>query len=279
MTHVARFHIGRIEISTVCQGWAPLPLADECPGREVDWAEERRAFPWAFDGTNHWRWHVHAFAVRTPAGLTMVDAGLGGFPPWGPWAPGEGIDTPEALARAEVDPNDVSTVVLTHLHPDHMGGSVSGGKPRFANARYVLHDADRRFSQSDGLDEYTALARDDLARLDELGVLDVGTEDREVAPGIEVLHTPGHTPGHRSVVVQDGEEAILLTGDLLHLPVQVAHPGWDSEHDEDPSAGARSRIAMLDRARHEGWTVGVPHFAHPFGQVEGTGWEEAPLRT
>ena len=68
MSHVEPFRVGDVEIAVLCQGWAPLPLADESPGHDVDWAEERRAFPWAFDGDAHWQWHVQAFIVRTPSG-------------------------------------------------------------------------------------------------------------------------------------------------------------------------------------------------------------------
>ena len=61
--------------------------------------------------------------------------------------------------------------------------------------------------------------------------------DREVAPGLRVVHTPGHTPGHRSIVLESGAERVLITGDLLHIPVQAAHPEWPSSHDEDPRPG------------------------------------------
>ena len=122
MSHVEPFRVGDVEIAVLCQGWAPLPLADESPGHDVDWAEERRAFPWAFDGDAHWQWHVQAFIVRTPSGVTMVDTGLGGNRPVAPWAPGQGMTADQAYEDAGVDPSEVSTVVLTHMHPDHSGG-------------------------------------------------------------------------------------------------------------------------------------------------------------
>jgi hypothetical protein len=75
-------------------------------------------------------------------------------------------------------------------------------------------------------------------------------------------------------VLVDGAAAgtLLLTGDLLHVPVQVAHPQWHSGHDEDPSAGAASRTATIGRARELGWRVAVSHFAHPFGRASNEGW-------
>jgi glyoxylase-like metal-dependent hydrolase (beta-lactamase superfamily II) len=113
-----------------------------------------------------------------------------------------------------------------------------------------------------------------MSSLLELGMLSITDTDREPVPGVHLRHTPGHTPGHRSVIVTDGDEAVLLTGDLLHLPTQAAHPGWWSSHDEDPQLGAASRRLVLWRAAQDGWRIAVPHFARPFGSVGSKGWLE-----
>jgi glyoxylase-like metal-dependent hydrolase (beta-lactamase superfamily II) len=273
MSHVEPLRVGDVEIAVMCQGWAPLLLADESPRHDVDWARERRTFPWAFDGEAHWQWHVQAFVVRTPDGITMVDTGLGGNRSVAPWAPGEGLTGEQAYADSGVDPSEVATVVLTHMHPDHSGGiRRRDGEPRFANARHVLHPADWAFLADEQRSEFSRLARPGLQRVHELGMLDLDEGDRDVAPGIEVRHTPGHTPGHRSVLVHVGDDVILLTGDLLLLPNQFANPTWVSSHDEEPETAARSRTAMVSAAVDGGWAVGVPHFAEPFGTVTGAGW-------
>ena len=100
-------------------------------------------------------------------------------------------------------------------------------------------------------------------------MLDLDPEDHEVAPGVRVLHSPGHTPGHRSVLLADDLFSILFTGDLLHLPIQVAHPEWESSHDEEPELGVASRVGLLTRARDARWGVAVSHFGQPFGSVLG----------
>ncbi len=254
----------------VCQGFAPLELSDECPGREVDWPAQRARHPWAFHDEGSWPWHVHAFAIRGRSGVVMVDTGTGSFPPFEPWA--ESRPVAQAYAEAGVDPSEVTAVVLTHLHADHAGGGLtSDGEPRFPNARYVVHPADWAFFEaSDDLQDYTA--RHALERVQELDMLDLIEHDREVAPGIEVVHTPGHTPGHRSVVLTHEDRTALLTGDLLHLPIQAEHPTWLSSHDEDPATGAGSRAQILGEAREQGWTIAVPHFAEPFGSLTSQGW-------
>jgi glyoxylase-like metal-dependent hydrolase (beta-lactamase superfamily II) len=141
--------------------------------------------------------------------------------------------------------------------------------PRFPDARYLLHEADLA-SFADGHEPYAAVA--EMRRLEGLGMLDLDPADREVAHGVRVVHTPGHTPGHRSVILDAGDERLLITGDLLHVPVQAAHPAWPSSHDEDPEAGADSRTVLLGRAADDRWLVGVPHFARPFGRIGADGW-------
>lgn len=264
--------IARIGVQVMCQGWAPIQLAEELPGREVDWAAERRDRPWAFAESDTWQWHVHAFVLRTPSGTVLVDTGLGPFDPASPWAESAAPD--DVLAAAGLDPNDVRNVILTHLHTDHAGGAVREGEPRYPNARYHVHPADwAHFETRDGRGE--SAARFAMRRLLDLDMLSLDEDDHEIAPGVAVLHSPGHTPGHRSVLVTDGEERLLLTGDLLHLPAQVAHPDWSSSHDLDAARACRSRETLLARAREGNWTVAVSHFARPFGRVDPSGWRGA----
>ena len=269
MTHVEPVRVGSVEISVACYGFAPLELADECPGRDADWPAERDRHPWAFVEEASWPWHVHAFVARGPWGTAVIDTGVGAYPPYRPWAPGSGSTAAAAFAAARVDVDAVGLVVLSHLHADHAGGVWAEDEPRFPNARYVLHEADMTFF-GDEHEPYVAVA--ELTRLGELGLLDLDPNDRVIAEGIRVVHTPGHTPGHRSVILDAGDERVLITGDLLHLPIQAAHPTWLSSHDEDPSAGADSRHRLLAEAGRERWVVGVPHFARPFGWIDDDGW-------
>jgi glyoxylase-like metal-dependent hydrolase (beta-lactamase superfamily II) len=263
--HVEPLRIGRLTVEVVCEGFAPLPLADECPGQEVDWEAERLAHPWAFHGSSAWPWHVHAFVISGPAGTVVVDSGVGSFGPWRPWAEHD----PDAWAA--VDRSAVGHVVLTHLHADHAGGVVVDGEPRFPNAVVSVHPGDwRRFADANETEDY--VARTSLGWLLDHGRLDLDGGDREIVPGISVRHTPGHTPGHRSVLVRDQGEVLLITGDLLHLPIQAGNADQPSSHDDDPRIGQVSRRLMLWRASQAGWWVAVNHFAAPFGRVGSEGW-------
>jgi glyoxylase-like metal-dependent hydrolase (beta-lactamase superfamily II) len=268
--------VGGVEVVPLCDGWAPLPLGAEAPGHAVDRAVEREAHPWAFAGEGEWAWHVHAFLLRTAAGLVLVDAGIGHLGR-APYAVVGRIE--HELAAVGADRQDVLHVVCTHLHADHAGGVVRpDGEARFPNAVHHVHPADWSFfALVDDPEDFHA--RQDMLILEEAGMLDLSPEDREIVPGVRLVHAPGHTPGHRCVLVTDGPFTMLLAGDLLRLPFQVAHPEWDSSHDEDPEQGAASRSRLLERARTERWAVAVSHFARPFGGVvrdgEGQRWLSA----
>ncbi len=257
-----------VAVVPLCDGYANLPLSDEAPGQQVDWAAERASFPWAFGDESHWAWHVHAFLLRTVAGPVLIDTGIGhlGRPPYE--VPGRIQDE---LASVNVSPEDIGHVIHTHLHADHAGGACQPeGQPQFPNAVHHVHPADWSFffKSTDSADLEGRMA---MAILEDQGMLELGSDDGEITAGVRLVHSPGHTPGHRSVLLADGPTTTLFAGDLLHLPIQVAHPDWASSHDEDPELAIESRIALLDRALEERWKVAVNHFAQPFGTVQKDG--------
>jgi glyoxylase-like metal-dependent hydrolase (beta-lactamase superfamily II) len=266
----ALIRVGTVEVVVLCDGCAPLALSGEVPGHQVDWSAERTAYPWAFGAVNDgtWAWHVHAFLLRLAGGAVLVDTGIGHLGR-APYDVTGRID--DELREAGVGPVDVRHVIHTHLHSDHAGGACRpDGQPRFPNAVHHVHPADWDFFAGAD-DPEDAQGRNAMRRLEELGMLDLDPVDREVVPGVRVVHSPGHTPGHRSVLLADDSATLLLTGDLLHLPIQVAHPEWPSNHDEDPERGVASRIGLLGRARQGRWVVAVSHFGLPFGVVVGEG--------
>lgn len=264
------FRFGPYEVTPLCDGWAPLPLADEIPGVDVDWDSERARYPWAFpsEDRSNWAWHVHAFLIRHPDGVALVDTGIGhlGRPPYD--VAGR-LD--DELAAAGVAPEDVGDVILTHLHGDHSGAVCRpDGSPGFPNARHHVHPEDWTFfAEHRTPEDFTG--RFAMAAVEDAGLLALDAADHDVGPDLYLRHAPGHTPGHRVVQLDDANDTLWLLGDLLHTTPQVAHPAALSEHDEDPALGAHHRAEIVGAALEKGWALGVGHFARPFGRVGGAG--------
>lgn len=219
-------------------------------------ADERD--PGAVTADGQWRLRFRCFAVRSESGITLVDTGIGpADSPAASWAPVPGR-LPEELAVAGIDPADVHTVVLTHLHTDHVGWAVVG-TPYFPNASYLLQRAD-----VDAVDDLNPALRErllaPLAAADQLRLLD---GDAQITTGVKAVATPGHTPGHQSVLIEYGDEQLLVTGDLLVHAVQLVAPETPYRLEVDPEMARESRMKLLSR----GITLATPHLSEPFVQA------------
>jgi glyoxylase-like metal-dependent hydrolase (beta-lactamase superfamily II) len=234
------------------------------------WRRADERDPDAVTADGRWLLRFRCFAVRSESGITLVDTGIGpADSPAASWAPVPGR-LPQELAAAGIDPADVHTVVLTHLHTDHVGwavtlsqpgpqGGSSVGTPYFPNASYLLQRA-----EADAVDDLNPALRErllaPLAAADQLRLMD---GDAQITAGVKVVATPGHTPGHQSVLIEYGDERVLVTGDLLVHAVQLVAPETPYRLEVDPEAARESRMNLLSR----GTTLATPHLTEPFIQV------------
>ncbi|WP_433127218.1 MBL fold metallo-hydrolase [Micromonospora sp. CA-240977] len=228
------------------------------------WREADRRDPGAVTADGQWWLRFRSFAIRSGDGpVTLVDAGIGPADSLASgWAPVPGR-LPAELAAAGIDPADVETVVLTHLHTDHIGWAVTGtpGRPYFPNASYLVQRADLDAAQTLNPELPAGL----IAPLRAAGQLREVDGETTLTPAVRLLPTPGHTPGHQSVLLTAADERLLITGDLLVHAVQLVDPELCYAHEVDPEQARRSRLAAL--RTHSPTLLATPHLSAPFTPV------------
>jgi glyoxylase-like metal-dependent hydrolase (beta-lactamase superfamily II) len=262
----ATMTVGNAEITAILDVETSIPLSDifDGSGEPPPGGTGALAGRYPDEFTpDTWRFRDHCFLVRTPGRLTLIDAGAGPVESaFGRWVGAAGV-LPDELAALGVTPADVDDVILTHVHSDHTGWSTersaSGWIPRFPNARYHVHGADVEWMRGSTDDEDIREFAEVIGPLEAAGQLDASVEDREVSADLQVLHAPGHTPGHRCVLLETGGEQVLFSGDLLHFTFELNDPGFLAPGETDPIQASRTRTEWLDRADSEGMTLATAH--------------------
>ncbi len=219
---------------------------------------------------------LNTFLIQTAGRTVLVDTGGGVL--LGPNAGG----LPKALAAAGVAPEDITDVIITHVHRDHIGGLGPNGKAAFPNATLHLSTAERDFwLNPEKQAQAPERARSTFATTREMLALYPGKvrtfdADQEVLPGIRSLAAFGHTPGHMALLVHSQGANLLIWGDLLHgMDLQLARPDIAISFDSDPVQAIASRKALLSRAASEGWAVTGVHVPGPQAyriQAKGDGY-------
>jgi glyoxylase-like metal-dependent hydrolase (beta-lactamase superfamily II) len=261
VSHIA---IGDIVVSVVNDGvhqasFDDLVTSERAACESAHLGEFRLAPPWLT---------INCFVIRSRDRLVLVDAGFAGKTE----LVGRLLGNLNAMG---VEPADIDTIVMTHMHPDHEAGLTdSSGKALFPKAELVLHENELAFWQDDGaMARATAegqgdfrLAREALAAYDDR-VRTVKTD--EVVPGVRAFPTPGHTPGHTAWLVESNGDGLLIWGDIVHFPgMQFAFPDTSVAYDIDPAAAAEARKKVLKFVAGEKLRVAGVHLDFPaFGHV------------
>lgn len=229
---------------------------------EGSFATIAQAFP-ALSSSEEWRLPVNAALIRGDGTTVLVDTGLGPTPR--AFMPDAGERLLAELAHAGASPAEVDLVVHTHLHVDHVGWDGF-----FPNARYVVSaDEWSYFMTEDSLTQRPHL-RDRVEPLRDAGSVILVESELEVASGVHLVPTPGHTPGHASVFIESEGEELVVLGDVVVHELQLADPDLVYVSDDDPKLSAATRKQVLGQLSDRGTDAIVGHF-HGVGRFSRKG--------
>lgn len=227
---------------------------------------------------------VNAFLVHTGDHLVLVDAGSAAC-----FGPTLG-NVPENLRASGYAPEDVDTLLMTHLHPDHVCGITgSDGHAIYPNAELHISQADADYWLSEeqaaeapsSMQGFFKMVRETIAPYQESGRLSTFQPGDPLMKGLTVIDSSGHTPGHVSFLFQDDNDAILVWGDVIHSHgVQFNDPSVAIEFDNDQQQAIASRRAIMADAADNGYWVAGAHLPFPgIGHVlrDGDGYRWLPV--
>lgn len=276
-----RFRVGALTVTVVTDGTALRP--DATQGLVVNASRDQVAAAMQAAGIagTAIRNPYNVTFVEGPAGLIALDAGTGGFP---------NTDTGSLHANmraAGLDPARVTRIIHTHFHGDHIGGLTRGdGTAVFPQANVAVPEREWAFWTDTGEESRATEARRPAfanvrrrfapyaERITRFG------PDADVAPGIRAVPSNGHSPGHTSFLIHDGNAQALVVGDAITTPkFFVVNPEWYPIFDMDPAMAVETRKRLLDRAATERMLVVGYHFDMPAtGRIEraGTGYRLVP---
>ena len=265
-----QFKVGDVKITRIIESEAPWPgtfiMADATPEnvkKEADWL-----YPIFSDEKGKLRMSIHALVIESQGKRIIVDTCIGNEkvrsnPVW------SNLKLPflSDLAKAGHSPDQIDRVVCTHLHVDHVGWNTTlkDGKwvPTFPNARYLLGGTEWEYwSRFEGKDMRDPV-EDSVRPVVEMGMADLIESTFRVTDEVWLEPTPGHTPGHHSVRISSKGQDAVITGDLMHHPIQCKFPEWDDGFDSDGAQAKKTRRAFCEKYADTNVVVFGTHFATP----------------
>ena len=263
--------LGRLSVSAVVERAGPTRPTWLLPDASPEAVERHRGWlaPHFLDEKGRFLQSIHAFVVQAAGFRLLVDTCVGNDKDRGGRQPFHMMHTAflEDLTAAGFPPESIDLVLCTHLHVDHVGWNTrrENGRwvPTFPRARYLFARRElEHWSAEDSADTARIMA-DSVTPVLEAGLVDLVDMDHRVSSEVCLEPTPGHTPGHVSVRLQSESAAAVITGDLMHHPIQVAEPTWSSHFDSDPVESQKTRRAFCERYAGTPTLVLGTHFCHP----------------
>ena len=263
--------LGRLRVSAVVERAGPTRPTWLLPDATPEAVERHREWlaPHFMDDKGRFLQSIHSFVIQAPGFTALVDTCVGNDKDRGGRAPFHMMQTTflDDLKAAGVTPESVDLVVCTHLHVDHVGWNtrLESGRwvPTFPRARHLFARREWEHWSSENQDDTKRIMADSVTPVLDAGLADLVAMDHRVSGEMWFEPTPGHTPGHVSVRLASGGAEAVITGDLMHCPVQVAEPDWCSHFDSDPGQARTTRRAFCERYANTAVAVLGTHFHHP----------------
>lgn len=257
---INRKQIGDMTVTMLSDGYLDVTfeLLDGIEGAKAETLLEKRGVP----GLP--RMNINVYVVQTGERTILIDSGAGNINGWGG-------RLPVALAAAGIDPLQIDTILLTHGHPDHIGGLAGPIQtPLFRNVQQLwVHEKELAFWRDEtiyagapqGAKPFFDVARNAFDAYDDRLV---PFSEEAILPGIQSVELFGHTPGHTGYLLGNDKDALLIWGDIVHFPhIQVAQPEVTIAFDSDPAQAAQIRSKLLDRVAADKLTISGMHFNLP----------------
>jgi glyoxylase-like metal-dependent hydrolase (beta-lactamase superfamily II) len=258
------FKIGGLDVLALSDGTISVPPTVYFQGTTAEqWQAHKR---W-LDHQGNIEFQLGCFLVRSGGKNVLIDTGLGPLQMY-VFKGGGLIDD---LASAGVRPEEIDTVFITHLHIDHCGTCALNGeggfRPAFPNAVYRWTAQEHAHWLTAPLPPGATFSVSDMQKAlsDRFEAADGGAA---LAEGVNVIATPGHTPGHAGVVLSSGGERAFILGDAIACPAQLEETEWSGMGDMDPKLARRSQEAVAREAEADGALLATSHFPGlTFGRV------------
>jgi len=260
--------VGAVEILALSDGLLEFDLCNFFPTIP---GENWRPYESHLTEEHKVRFNLGSYLIRSDGRTILVDTGLGPKPadapdcPWG--------QLMHDFQTKGVRPEEVDMVVMTHLHRDHVGWNLLAQAdrfvPTFPNARYWMSAKDWEACHEPEVQPARfPNAPSCVWPLAELGLVELMHGEHSITGDLTAVPTPGHTPGHMSILITSGGERALVLGDAAHNPVQLQETDWVSRADMDPDLTRQTRRALVERLEREQILVAAGHFAAPgFGRI------------